>query len=575
MPDASTPHTVPELLQASAARTPNEQALGVIRDGRLAWRTWADIERDATRMAVSLRQAGLQPGDRAAQISANSYGWIIADLAMHLAGVVHVPIHTTLSIPQIAEQVEHCEAKLVVVDSRQHADDLAGQAGIRTPITTHAELLTPVSEFHGLPADSTCQPDSLATILYTSGTTGEPRGVMLSQRNLVANAIATTEAIATKADDLRVGFLPLSHIFARTCDFYCWLFRGSRLVLAENRDTILRDCQLARPTVLNGVPYFFQKVAQQLQQADKTHLPGKLLELFGGRLEQCFCGGAGAAPDVEGLFADQGLPLLGGYGLTEASPVVTVTTTATYRPGRVGRALSNLEVRLAPECSAPEEESGPAPNATVANADAKTGAVRGEVLVRGPSVMLGYWRNQQATRDAIRDGWLHTGDLGEFDSDGSLKLVGRKKEILVLSTGKNVSPALVEQLLVGSPLVDQACVVGDGRKHLAALVVPNPEALRQEIGRLRLSALPWCQTLVHPRILELFRQQIDHQLANAGRQQQIGAFVLLDRPFSVEMGELTPKLSLRRDRIASNFATEIETMYQQVATRSVATTKEP
>ena len=521
------PVTIPELLQATATRAGAQPALGTICDGQLAWRTWAEVDADVRRVAGSLRGAGVGPGDRVVQFAANSYGWILTDLAVLSLGAVHVSLHRTLSEQQARELVERSDAVLLVV-----AADGDLQADI--PVVTHDQLAA--GEVG--PIDAEIQPSDLATILYTSGTTGEPRGVMLSHQNLVANTIATTEAVGMDQGETRLCFLPLSHIYARTCDLYSWLFGGSRLVLAESRETIVRDCQLSKPTVLNAVPYFYQKLAQQLQAAGKSEEPAALRQLLGGSMKRCFCGGAAAAPEVETLFEEQGLPLLGGYGLTETSPVVAAASLDTYCSGSVGRPLANLDVRLAAD---------------------------GEVLVRGPSVMLGYWRDESATAQAIVDGWLHTGDLGAFDAAGNLRIVGRKKEIIVLSTGKNVAPVRVEQLLAGSPLVEYACVVGEGRPCLAALIVPNAAALRAEVRRQRLWVWSKRRAVSHPAVRALYRQELNRMLQPLGGSEQVGPFTILSHAFSIEQGELTPKLSLCRGQIAANFADQIDRMYRHLA----------
>ena len=284
---------------------------------------------------------------------------------------------------------------------------------------------------------------------------------MLSQRNLTTNAAAITKAAGPTADEVRLLILPLSHIYARTCDLYSWLIHGGRLVIAESRETVFRDCQIAAPTAINAVPYFYQKVVDRLRSggdADATQLQGEL----GGAVRRCYCGGAALAPEIDRFFAERGLPIHCGYGLTEASPVIAATTPGAYRAGTVGPPLDGVEVRLADD---------------------------GEVQVRGPNVMLGYWRDEAATARVLHDGWLHTGDLGELDSAGHLRIVGRKKEMIVLATGKKVAPTRVEERLVGSPWIEQACVVGDGRKCLAALIVPNGDALRAEIQARRVARL--------------------------------------------------------------------------------------
>jgi long-chain acyl-CoA synthetase len=526
--------TIPALLQATVASVGDREAIGIIRDCQLSWRTWREFADDVSRAMTCLRVSGVDAGDRVVQYGANSYPWIVTDLAILSMGAVHVPLHATLPKQQAAEQIELADAKLLI------ADEPRLSAISHLPIKAVASetlflgKVIETEDLRGSPLAASPMPQDLATILFTSGTTGRPRGVMLSHHNLVTNAIATTEGIGSTHEETRLTFLPLSHIYARTCDLYTWIYRGSRLVLAENRETIVRDCQLVRPTVINGVPYFYQKVAQSLLAAGRAHESGALLELLGGQMRLCCCGGAAAAPEVEKLFSEQGLPLLPGYGLTEASPVISISSKENYKVGCVGPPIKGAEVKLADD---------------------------GEVLVSGPNVMLGYWRDETATNQAIVDGWLHTGDLGEFD-EGRLRIVGRKKELLALSTGKKVCPTAVEQRLAGSPYVETVCVVGDGRSHLSALIVPNPQVLQQYIKDNRLWVWSKHRAVTHPKVRELFRQEIDRLLAEAAHEEQVGPFVILTRNFSLEAGEVTPKFSLCRKVIAKSFAAEIEAMYR-------------
>lgn len=370
------------------------------------------------------------------------------------------------------------------------------------------------------------QPGDVAAIVKTAGTSGEPRRVMLSEANLLSNAIALSEASGGDGDELRLSFLPMSHLYARTCDLYTWIVRGSRLVLAESPKTVFRDAKLVKPTVINGVPYFFQKA---IDLAEKDGV--SLRSLLGGEIKRCYCGGAPLAPSVEQRFFDEGVPLYNGYGLTEASPVVTVNTPDAYKIGTVGRPLPGVEVRISED---------------------------GEILVRGPNVMLGYWNDPDATAEALRDGWLHTGDLGTLDADGFLTITGRKKELIVLATGKNVAPSRVEALLCASPWIEQACVVGEGSKGLRALIVPSPERLRAEIKRRRLWVFSKRGALNHKAIRALYREEINARLAGAAKEEQVHAFALIGRGFDQDRGEMTAKLSLRRDTIAAGFSRELQ-----------------
>jgi long-chain acyl-CoA synthetase len=533
-------HSIPAFFAATVAWRGDEPALGSIRGGQLRWWTWREVADDAARLAASIRGKGIQPGERVAQVSENRYEWIIADLAIHLAGAVHVPIHMTLAGEQMAEQIADCGARLVFVSTRELLAKFGDRLDSKVLVFVHDEQARDRADAQLRPAarvprpaeapdgsadhaahgarSRTSAPDELATILYTSGTTGRPRGVMLSQRNLAANAVAMVEAYGDSHAATRLNVLPLSHIYARTCDLYTWVYSGSRLVLGENRDAIGRDFQLARPTALSAVPHLYRRIMEKLQADRPADEAVALRAYFGGRMKRLNCGGAAVAPDVEAWYADHGLPLLPGYGMTEASPVVAVSNLQCRRAGTVGRPLANVEVRLADD---------------------------GEVLVRGPNVMLGYWQDDAATAEAIRDGWLHTGDLGAIDAGGFLAIRGRKKELIVLATGKKVSPTRIDNLLTASPLIDQVAVFGEGQSALVALVVPSAGGLALDPTTAR----------------EQYAAEISRCLASAAHEEQVRHFAILDRPFSVERGEMTAKLSLCRARIAENFAAELGSLH--------------
>jgi long-chain acyl-CoA synthetase len=444
----------------------------------------------------------------------------------------------------VAEQIVDCGAKLALVSTAKLFGELQGCDFDKVRLVAYdgnrlslADFVAGVDERAAAAATQSAvdqtQPDDLATILYTSGTTGQPRGVMLSQHNLACNATSVATSLGCDSAEGLLNLLPLSHIFARTCDLYCWLVVGARLAVAECRETIFRDCKLAQPQHINGVPYFYQKIHDRIRGTAGDE-GAAIRELLGGKIARCCSGGAALAPDVEQWFADSGMPIFAGYGLTESSPVVAASTAAAWRLGSVGRPLPDVEVRIAAD---------------------------GEILVRGPCVMQGYWNDVQATADTVRDGWLQTGDLGTLDDEAFLSIRGRKKEIIVLSTGKNVAPTRVEGLLAASPLVEQVAVVGDGRSHLGAIIVPCAEALKAEIRRRRIVVLTSRQALRHRKVHAIYAEEIARRLSEAAREEQVHAYTLLGRGFSIEEGELTPKLSLRRDVILRNLADEIEAMY--------------
>ena len=523
--------TVPELFVATVRRRRHQPALGVIENGKVAWHTWEELGAAVEARARTLTEQGIQRGDLVVQIGPNSVGWVVNDMALHYVGAVHVPLHTTLSKAKQKELIAHSGAR--------HVIELGSDANQIKPAQRSNERIGKY-----IPPHSVCGPETLATILYTSGTTGEPRGVMLTQENIVSNTLALSEAVGSR-NEMRLVVLPFSHIYARTCDLYSWVQRGSRLILAENpRETFMRDCQLVKPLVVNAVPYLYQKLVDladaEVEAADEAKPgaeaaePKTIRQLLGGRIARCYCGGAALAPTVVERFAEERIPLLPGYGLTEASPVVTVPSHEEFAPTTVGRPLTNIDVRLADD---------------------------GEVLVRGPSVMKGYWLNEEASDEVLKKGWLHTGDLGEWDADGRLAIVGRKKELMALATGKKIIPSAIETLICASPWIEQAIVIGEGRRYLSAIIVPNPKRIKGEIRKQKLFVWSKKRGVSHPKIRKIIQREINSCLSHLPPQQQVKKFTVIDRGFSIDLGEMTPKLSLRRSVIEQNFAKEIAAMY--------------
>jgi long-chain acyl-CoA synthetase len=493
-----------------------------------------------------------------AHLSENRHEWVIADFAIQMAGAIHVPIHAPLTGPQIAWQVRHSGAKVLLLSTREQAAKLAPLAAEQlggVEIVSYDEIDEPlagrkISTLASIKAaadlqrgiDAACasrkrtRPDSLATILYTSGTTGEPKGVMLTHDNLATNTLATIEAFGFVEDDLRLNFLPLSHIFARTCDLYVWLASGTRMAIAESRETVIADCQVVKPTVLSGVPHFYDRVYRGLCERGLAEVPGALRGALGGAIRYC-CGGGAALPvHLFDYFHSHGVPLLQGYGLTESSPVISLSSLKSFRRGASGRAIPGVEVRIAED---------------------------GEILTRGPHVMVGYYENPRATAEVLQDGWLYTGDLGYLDADGFLTITGRKKEIIVTLGGKNIAPVYLESLLGQDPLIMQALVVGDDRPCLAALIVPNPDVLAAELARQGIGPVSRDEVLTHPQVRALFERRIAERLKEVAPYEQVRTFALLPRPFTIEAGEMTAKLTLRRKVIEQHFAAEIETLYRR------------
>jgi long-chain acyl-CoA synthetase len=515
-------------------------ALLVDRGSGYEWLTWWQIASDVDTAAAALRHLGIATSEHVALLGGNQYEWLISDLALQLLGAVSVPFHASLTPAQIASQLVHGDVHwALVADETQLARLSASEASLQAaiawqPVSPQARtaLQFPVSDWRELiaaqaapevlsVADATVEPDALATIIYTSGTTGDPKGVMLSHGNLAFNAWATWTSFDNPRSERRFGLLPWSHAFARTCDLYAWIVSGTQLIVGRSRETAIADIQATQPTYMNGVPYFFQKVQRGLEAAGAGDQSGAARKFLGGQLRACCSGGAPLPTSTFDFYQRQGLPVLEGYGMTEASPVIATCTERDFRPGSVGRPLRDVEVRIAGD---------------------------GEVLTRGRHVMLGYYKDPAATSETLHEGWLHTGDLGRLDADGFLYLTGRKKELLALSTGRKVSPALLEALLTQDPLIEQAVVVGEGEKELGALVVVNRSlAETDDAAALR------------ERLQTIFARLLSERPPH----EQIRRFAILPQPLTQETGELSAKQSLCRTVIATRHAERIAALFRK------------
>ena len=532
---------IPQIWEKRSEVDADRTALHLKRHGKYESLTWSEVITDILAYVTTFEKLGVRPGDRVVQFAENRYEWILTDAAIQILQAIHVPIHAPLTGEQVVEQIRDCGATLAIVSTPELMTKVAQSAAALDsdvtfvmfdgengfdPQSLGGRTCHVIDDVRGNDPErakalfrdclDNLSPDSLATILYTSGTTGEPKGVMLNQRNLVTNSLATREAIGAGRDDLRLGFLPLSHIFARTCDLYTWIAAGSELALAESRETVVQNCQEMKPTILNGVPYFFELIRRAIASnpgADEA----ALRNLLGGRINMCCSGGAALPDHLFDFFQDNGVPLLQGYGLTESSPVITVNSEQIFRRGAVGKAIPDVEIKIADD---------------------------GEVLSRGPHIMVGYWQKPDATDEVVRDGWLHTGDLGRIDEDGFLYITGRKKELIVTAAGKNIAPVLLESLLTEDPAIAQALVIGDDRSFLTALIVPDLAAIGESES---------AETAVESAIAK--------RLSAVSHHEQVRKFTMINTPFSIERGEMTPKLSLRRKVIEDHYAAEIAAMY--------------
>jgi long-chain acyl-CoA synthetase len=548
-----------ELHRLQAERFGPRVALRFKRHGLYRDYTWQRYRSDVAACAAALIDAGIQPGDRVGLLAENRVEWLITDVGLLAAGAVNVPPHAPLTPPQIRFQFGDTEARWVFVSS---AEQLAKVRAIRAELpalrgvvvfdrSAAADDAISWDAFlqrgrHALGrlADELARREEalsledLATIMYTSGTTGNPKGVMLTHGNLLTNAVASVAVGDQGPHEVHLSWLPYSHIYARLCDHYAGIVASTTLCLAESQETLVQNLAETQPTRLTSVPRFYEKVYSAVAAADPKETGRRLRGVFGARIDYLTSGGAPLPRPVAEAYAAAGLLVLQGYGLTESSPVICFNRKSAYKLETVGPPIPGVEVRIAED---------------------------GEVLTRGPHVMKGYWNNPRATAEAIRDGWLHTGDLGSLDAQGFLTITGRKKELLVMSSGKKVIPSEVEGRLLADPCVDQVVVYGEGRKFLTALVVPRWDQMRRALHEAGTSvdSQPDESLAGHPGVMGLLERRFEVLLAEMAPWERVKRLIVRPRPFSIAADELTVSLKMRRNVIFEHHKEELEALYRE------------
>ncbi|MCX7569777.1 long-chain fatty acid--CoA ligase [Tumebacillus sp. DT12] len=581
------------LLHAAVERHGERDALMWKSEGHYRKMTYDGLWQRVQSFAYGLQAQGVAHGTKVAILSNNRPEWLIADFAVLSLGAVSVPVYPTLTAPQIGFILQNADVELVIAENVELVEKAFAAASDTVRLIVHIDRLEALPEQTGpalLPFDALVRDglecleadgpltaweqvdkSDLATIVHTSGTTGNPKGVMLSHENLRTNAESVLLYVPVRPEDRSLSYLPLSHIFERTCGQFAFLSTGACMAFAENLNTIPENLLEVTPTLMTSVPRLFEKIYDGVQKniaasskvkqwlfrtalkigkrhtADPTPLTQFLYPLFdrlvfekiraktGGRLRLLVSGGGSLSPYIAEFFRAVGLPVCEGYGLTESAPIVSTNPVPDIRIGTVGRPLKGIQVRIADD---------------------------GEVLVKGPNVMIGYYKNPQATADSFNDdGWLCTGDIGRFE-DGYLKIVERKKNILVLATGKNVAPFPVESALSRSPFLSQAVLFGDKRKYVTALLVPDFQVLSEWAAEQDL-ALPLPDLLADERVQDLYAREIDKRLQDFASFERPKKFTLLPRELTLEDGELTATLKVRTHVLEKQFASEIEDMYRE------------
>jgi long-chain acyl-CoA synthetase len=570
-------------------------------DGAWAPLSAEDFGERTRGLALGLALLGVDRQDRVAILSENRPEWPMTDFATLSLGAMTVPIYTSYLAPQVEYILKDSLAKVVVVsnaielqkvlDVRERCPDLRHvvvleqvpwSAGKAVPFETVVQkglaALSADPEAWEERAESVF-PTDLATMIYTSGTTGEPKGAILTHENFVSNVATCSTLFEVTAEMVAMSFLPLSHVFERMVD-YLYFSRASTIAYAESIDKLSENFAEVRPHCFAAVPRVYEKMLSRIQNAvdaaprlrrgmfawgvrtGAAHLRaleagekppfllrlkyrvadrlvfGKIKARLGGRFRFAISGGAPLAYDVAAFFWGAGVEVYEGYGLTETSPVLACNRPGEWRLGTVGRPIPGVEIRIAPD---------------------------GEVLAKGPNIMEGgYWRKKEETASVFdADGWFLTGDIGRFDLDGFLTLTDRKKEILINAYGKNIAPAPIEAALKAVRFVSAAVLIGDRRKFLSALVVPNFEKLESWAVGAGVAYHTRQDLVGDPRVLALFKQAIEILNGDEPHERQIRAFRLLTEDFSIEGGELTPTLKIKRRVVASKYRDVIDEMYDE------------
>ncbi|MBN2206422.1 MAG: long-chain fatty acid--CoA ligase [Candidatus Aminicenantes bacterium] len=589
--------TLSRMFLRTCERYPKQDLLLAKRDSLYRPIATAEFKNRVRELSLGLGELGLKPGDKVVILSENRPEWIMTDFAVLCAGGVSVPIYTSLLPEQIAYIIADAEAKIVVCSNRELWLKVETVRG-RLPSLAHVVMIeeeepegvwgfAEVAARGRRKADANpemferaaeaVRPGDLASIIYTSGTTGTPRGVMLSHANFCSNIESLAASIDFNHTDTALSFLPLSHVLERTGTFFL-LAVGASIAYAERVETMSENIYEVKPTIVIGVPRFFEKIYAKVMDnvlassalkrriffwavkvgkdwanrtVDGRPIPRrlkaarglarrlvyrKIVNRTGGRVRYFICGGAPLSKDLAEFFFAMGLFILPGYGLTETAPVLTANLLGRYRFGTVGKTLPNVDLRIEPD---------------------------GEILARGPNIMVGYYKNEAETKAVLQDGWLSTGDIGFLDGDGFLTITDRKKDLIVTSGGKNVAPQPIEMLLQANPYIQSAVVVGAARKFISALIVPDFEKLE---GYARANAIPFqnrSELCRREEIIAFLLAEVQRSTPKLASYERVKKIAVLERDFELEAGEITPTLKIRRTIVEEKYKPLIDALYAE------------
>src|SRR5918992_532058 len=600
-PRNSVPGTLNKLFFDACEQYDKSDALQVKIDGAYRPISHRTLLERVRRAALGLQELGVRPGDRVGLLSENRPEWAIADYACLTACMADVPIYPNSTPDQVAYILRDSGSTAIFVSTAEQAAKIA-QVRRECPALRYVigfdaqrhagvDLTLAELEARGAAVETaervaayrkgadSVRPGDVATIIYTSGTTGDPKGVMLTHDNIFSNVRAARAVVPFAGEDICLSFLPLSHIFERMAGHYMMLDTGTSIAYAESMEKVRDNLPEVRPTLVLSVPRLYEKmyaavlekalagsfVKKQIffwarRVADRwadMKLSGvtptgllavqyaiaqklvfsKLKARTGGRLRYFVSGGAPLAPEINKFFYAAGLVILEGYGLTETSPVITVNSPEHFKIGSVGKPIAGVEVMIAAD---------------------------GEILTRGPHVMKGYYNKPEATAEVLdADGWFHTGDIGEIDAGGVLRITDRKKDIIVTAAGKNIAPQPIEGLVKQNKFVTEAVMIGDRRKYPVVLVVPNWDNLEKWAKHKELKWTTRAELLQHPAVKEKMEHEVLGELHNLARFEMPKRVGLLEHEFSIERGELTPTLKVKRRVVDKAYKSLIDTLYDE------------
>jgi long-chain acyl-CoA synthetase len=560
---------------------------------------YGEMKDETDLFTFGLYSIGLRKNDCVALISENRPEWVYADFAMQMLGIINVPLYPSLTSDSIQYILNDSESKAIIVSTgfqlnkvkkilnnckhlrhviiMNEREDGSEQKNVQTfrQIQEKGDNLEKNNPDLLKKTSGEIKEDDVCTIIYTSGTTGEPKGVILTHRNIISNVNAALDVFPITKHDIFLSFLPLCHIFERMAGYYTALAAGCTIYYAESIEKVATNLQEAKPTIMTSVPRLFERIHSRILKNVESQSPAKqkifqwaveigkqyasskkmnsnslalsikhkvadklvfkkLRERTGGKLRFFISGGAALSKELGEFFEAVGIQIIEGYGLTESSPVISANRPDDYKFGTVGKPLPGVEVKIAPD---------------------------GEILARGPNIMQGYYKKKKETEETIINGWLHTGDIGEFDQEGFLKITDRKKHLFKTSAGKYIAPSHIENIFLASRYIDQFVLIGDRRMFLSALIVPDYEALKEYADAHNISYSNESELTSNENIYKLIEDDMAKLQKKLANYERVRKFALLDKPFTIETGEITPSLKIKRKVVEEKYGDVIEKMY--------------